>query len=60
MGQRLRVLEGTWLQRTLLSAPVNPEYPFELPAAGLPFYKRPGVLALAYIGLALFLLYLLW
>ncbi len=60
MGQRLRALEGTWLQRTLLSASVNPEYPFELPAAGLPFYKRPGVLALAYIGLALFLLYLLW
>ena len=60
MGKRLRALEGTWLQRTLLSAPIKPEYPFPVPPSGLSFYRRPGVLAWAYLVVAIFLLYMLW
>jgi len=61
MGHRLRALEGTWLQKTLLEAPIRPEYPFALPPGGLPWHRRPGVWACLYLGVAAFLLYgVLW
>jgi SSS family solute:Na+ symporter len=61
MGSRLDVLEGTWLQATLSQSPVRPEYPFEIPEDGLPFYKRPGILACLYIVVACYLLFVqLW
>ncbi len=61
MGHRLKALEGTWLQKTLLEAPVRPEYPFEVPAAGLAWYRRPGVWACLYLAVAAFMLYVvLW
>ena len=61
MGRRLKVLEGTWLQKTLLEAPVRPRYPFDLPERGLPWFKRPGVWALVYLAAACFMLFVvLW
>jgi hypothetical protein len=61
MGARLKVLEGTWLQRTLREAPVRPEYPFELPDTGLRWFQRPGLWACVYLAIACFLLFiLLW
>jgi SSS family solute:Na+ symporter len=61
MGQRLRALAGTWLQKTLVEAPVRPEYPFALPPGGLPWYKRPGILLSIYIIIVSYLLFVfLW
>ncbi len=61
MGKRLAVLEGTWLQKTLLEAPVRPEYPFEVPKTGLPRFRRPGFWACLYIAGACYLLFVhLW
>jgi hypothetical protein len=61
MGQRLRVLAGTWLQKTLVEAPARPEYPFALPPGGLPWYKRPGILLSIYIIIVSYLLFVfLW
>ena len=60
MGRRLKALEGTWLQKTLLEAPIKPEYPFEVPEAGLPFLKRPGLLVWAYLAVVCTLLIALW
>jgi len=61
MGHRLKVLEGTWLQKTLIEAPINPEYPFKVPPGGLPWYRRPGLLAIFYLIIVCYLLFvLLW
>ena len=61
MGHRLKALEGTWLQKTLIKAPINPEYPFKIPPEGLSWYKRPGLLAIFYLMIVCYLLFiLLW
>ncbi|MCI0529332.1 MAG: hypothetical protein L0Y56_17985, partial [Nitrospira sp.] len=61
MGKRLKVLEGTWLQKTLQEAPHMPKYPFVLPATGIPWFQRPGFWASVYLIVACFLLFVvLW
>ncbi len=61
MGRRLKALEGTWLQKTLLEAPIKPKFPFEIPKGGLPWFKRPGLWACVYLAIASFLLFVvLW
>jgi len=61
MGRRLKVLEGTWLQKTLQSAPRMPRYSFAIPASGAPWYRRPALWALLYLGVAAWLLLIkLW
>ena len=61
MGRRLSILQGTWLQKTILEAPIKPEYPFALPPGGLPWFRRPGPWACLYLGVASFLLFVvLW
>ena len=61
MGHRLKVLEGTWLQKTLIDAPIRPEYPFEVGSEGPPWYKRPGLWVGLYLAVASFLLFVvLW
>ena len=57
MARRLRVLEGTWLQKTLLRAPSKPEFPFPVPSRGLPLLVRPGFWAILYLLTASFLLF---
>lgn len=57
MASRLKVLEGTWLQKTLLRAPPKPEFPFPLPSRGLPRHMRPGFWAILYLLTASFLLF---
>ncbi len=57
MGRRLRVLEGTWLQKTLLRAEPKPEFPFPVPSGGLPLLMRPGLWAILYLLTASFLLF---
>jgi hypothetical protein len=57
----LKALEGTWLQKTLAEAPIRPAYPFDLPPGGLPWYRRPGLLAIGYLIIAAGLLFgVLW
>jgi len=61
MAHRLRVLEGTWLQKTLAEAPVRPAFPFEVPPGGLSWFRRPGFLVFGYLALASALLFgVLW
>ena len=61
LGDRLKALQGTWLQRTLTDVPVRPEFPFAVDGQGIPWFKRPGLWALLYLGLAAFLLFIvLW
>ncbi len=61
MAHRLKALEGTWLQKTLQEAPIRPAYPFDLPPGGLPWYRRPGLLAVGYLAIASGLLFgVLW
>ena len=61
MGHRLKALEGTWLQQTLLDAPIRPEYPFEVGEGGPKWYVRPGVWMGVYLAVASFLLFVvLW
>ena len=61
MGHRLKALEGTWLQQTLLDAPIRPEYPFEVGPEGPKWYVRPGVWMGLYLAVASFLLFVvLW
>jgi hypothetical protein len=57
MGYRLKVLEGTWLQKTLLRAPSKPRYPFPLPPGGLPWKFRPELWILVYLGVTSWLLF---
>ena len=61
MANRLKVLEGTWLQKTLREAPIRPKYPFEVPETGLRWFQRPGLWAIIYLAIACYLLFvLLW
>jgi len=61
MGHRLKVLEGTWLQKTLIDAPIRPEYPFEVGPEGPKWYVRPGVWMGLYLAVACFMLFVvLW
>ena len=60
MGHRLKALEGTWLQRTLMDAPIKPKYPFEVPSSGLPWFKRPVLWACLYLAIASFLLFVVF
>ena len=61
MANRLKVLEGTWLQKTLREAPIRPKYPFEVPGTGLRWFQRPGLWAIIYLAIACYLLFiLLW
>ena len=61
MGQRLAALEGTWLQKTLVEAPIRPEYPFAVGADGPRWYLRPGLWIGVYLAVASILLFVvLW
>ena len=61
MGQRTAALEGTWLQKTLLEAPIRPEYPFAVEEGGPRWYLRPGVWIGVYLAVASILLFVvLW
>ena len=57
MGQRLAALEGTWLQKTLVEAPIRPEYPFAVGVDGPRWYLRPGVWIGVYLAVASILLF---
>jgi SSS family solute:Na+ symporter len=58
MGRRLKVLEGTWLQQTLLRAPSKPRYPFSLPPGGkVPWRLRPELWILVYLCIISWLLF---
>ena len=43
MANRLKVLEGTWLQKTLREAPIRPKYPFEVPETGSTLVSTSGI-----------------
>ena len=61
MGQRLAALEGTWLQKTLVEAPIRPEYPFAVGEDGPKWYLRPGLWIGVYLVVASTLLFVvLW
>ena len=61
MGQRLAALEGTWLQKTLVEAPIRPEYPFAVGEGGPKWYLRPGLWIGVYLVVASTLLFVvLW
>ena len=61
MGQRLAALEGTWLQKTLVEAPIRPEYPFAVGTEGPRWYLRPGLWIGVYLVVASILLFVvLW
>ena len=61
MGQRLAALEGTWLQKTLVEAPIRPEYPFAVGEGGPKWYLRPGLWIGVYLAVASILLFVvLW
>ena len=60
MANRLKVLEGTWLQKTLREVPIRPKYPFEVPETGLRWFQRPGVWAIIYLAIACYLLFVLF
>jgi hypothetical protein len=61
INRRLSAIGGTWLEKTLDEFKARPRYPFAVPPAGLPLYKRPAVLAIAYLVVFGFLtLVLLW
>ena len=61
MGQRLAALEGTWLQKTLVEAPIRPEYPFAVGSGGPKWYLRPGLWIGVYLVVASILLFVvLW
>jgi len=61
MGQRLAALEGTWLQKTLVEAPIRPEYPFAVGEGGPKWYLRPGLWIGVYLVVASILLFVvLW
>ena len=61
MGKRLESLQGTWLQKTLIEAPIRPEHPFPVGEGGPPLHKRPGVWIGLYLAVACYLLFVvLW
>jgi SSS family solute:Na+ symporter len=57
IARRLRVLEGTWLQKTLRDNPPMPVTPFATPPGGLPWYRRPARLAWGYLAVVGFILF---
>jgi len=59
--RRLSAIGGTWLEKTLDDFRVRPRYPFSVGEEGLALYKRPEVLAIAYLAVFGFLtLVVLW
>lgn len=63
MARRIAELEGTctWLQKTLMEAPIRPEYPFAVGVDGPKWYLRPGVWIGVYLAVASVLLFVvLW
>ena len=61
MARRIVELEGTWLQKTLMEAPIRPEYPFAVGEDGPKWYLRPGVWMGVYLAVASVLLFVvLW
>ena len=61
MARRLAALEGTWLQKTLVEAPIRPEYPFAVGEDGPRWYLRPGLWIGVYLVVASILLFVvLW
>lgn len=61
ISRRLAAIHGTWLETTLDEFRAKPRYPFPVPAGGLPLYLRPGVLAIAYLAVFGFLIFVvLW
>lgn len=61
INRRLAAIGGTWLEKTLDEFEARPRYPFPLPKGGLPLYQRPGVLAIAYLIVFGFLIFVvLW
>src|SRR5256886_3037568 len=61
IARRLKVLEGTWLQKTLREAPSMPKNPFPVPARGLSWYQRPERMAWGYIvSVSVVLFFILW
>ena len=63
MARRIAEQEGscTWLQKTLLEAPIRPEYPFAVGVDGPKWYLRPGVWIGVYLAVASVLLFVvLW
>lgn len=59
MGQRLAGLEGTWLRKTLLEAPVRALYPEGISIKK--WMQRPGILACIYLVIVCVLLFVwLW
>ena len=61
MGSRLKVLEGTWLQKTLLQAPSKPAIPFPVPPSGsLPWRLRPELWIGLYLVVACWLLFVVF
>lgn len=63
MARRIAEQEGTctWLQKTLMEAPIRPEYPFAVGEDGPKWYLRPGVWMGVYLAVASVLLFVvLW
>jgi solute:Na+ symporter, SSS family len=61
INRRLAAIGGTWLEKTLDEFRARPQYPFPVPSTGLPLYMRPGVLAIGYLVIFAFLLFVvLW
>ena len=61
VSRRLEAIGGTWLEKTLDEFRTRPQYPFPVPATGLPVYMRPGLLAITYLVVfGLLTLVVLW
>ena len=59
MGKRLSILEGTWLQKTLVKTPEKPEFPF--PTDQISWFRRPGLWMIVYLLVVCYLLFVvLW
>jgi solute:Na+ symporter, SSS family len=61
VARRLAAIGGTWLEKTLDQFQARPLNPFKLPTEELPAYMRPGLLAIAYLVVFGFLIFVvLW
>jgi solute:Na+ symporter, SSS family len=59
--RRLAAIGGTWLEKTLDDFKPRPLHPFPAALGTLPLYMRPGVLAIAYLVVFTFLIFVvLW
>ena len=56
IAARLAAVRGTWLEKTIMESPGKPKFPFAVSEAGLPWYMRPGLLAILYLAVFGFLL----